>query len=473
MTAKSTAYLIDRHTSPDRLTVYSALHGTRALPKAAAAWTLGEILDRVAAIAPDGGELVLLLTIRVMAALGLPLDKAPEGGHWVGLDTVRNWHHWQVTRLTPWTTFHRRIPGSSSSVVIHVGFGPWALDVGRCPFIQGTTPDCLARFDAWQARTGRAWHGTPGVAGISLLRANAAGVKGAAAGRRQTIPRWMLPDHIPGNVITAGLERDYTKDWQPGSLELGAHRHEYDTNMAYLAAAMVARVARDGLEHLPGLLADERRERKLAGYFLTDMDPWQDNRLPDPAGYRSALAKGLDPARTAATGKLVRWVTGPTLDLLDELQEAGLHGGYTILDAWAAPGVTTLRPWAELLRDVIGEARAVGDDATTAAGKAAYREAIGMLGRPGGLIYRPDWQSAVVAQCRANLWRKLRTIGMRTGYWPAAIDVDAVTYATDVSDPRELAASLGMALDAGKLGAWKHKGTQLLARVDELAGRRA
>jgi hypothetical protein len=62
---------------------------------------------------------------------------------------------------------------------------------------------------------------------------------------------------------------------------------------------------------------------------------------------------------------------------------------------------------------------------------------------------------------------------MRTGYWPAAIDVDAVTYATDVSDPRELAASLGMALDAGKLGAWKHKGTQLLARVDELAGRRA
>jgi hypothetical protein len=62
----------------------------------------------------------------------------------------------------------------------------------------------------------------------------------------------MLPDHCPATSSPpAKKERDYTKDWQPGSLELGAHRHEYDTNMAYLAAAMVARVARDGLEHLP------------------------------------------------------------------------------------------------------------------------------------------------------------------------------------------------------------------------------
>lgn len=460
----ATTLLIDRLTDPDRLAVYTAHHGVRHLPgKLGALPTLGELLDKVAATAP-GAELVVLLTTRVMAVLGLPIDRAPDGGHWVGLDTVRTFHRWQVSRLSPWTTFHRRDPGMAGPTVIHVGFGPWALTGNRCPFIAPglSTPQCLARFDAWKARTGSAWHGTPGVAGVTLMRANAAGVKSAASGRRQLTPRWIL-DNLPGEPTAwAKKERDYTADWSPASLELGAHRHAYDTNMAYLAAAQVARLARGGLEHMPKLLADERRERHLAGYFLADLDPWQDGRLPDPAGY-PGRSKRLESDYYL---KRSRWVTGPTLDLLDELREAGVYGGYTILDAWAAPGFTLLRPWAELLRDVITEARGAGDDATVTAGKAAYREGLGMLARPGGLIYRPDWFCGVVAQTRANFWRKLRTTGTRTGHWPVALDVDAVTYATDQEDPRALAAELGFTLNAGQLGAWKHKSTTLAAATD-------
>jgi len=61
----------------------------------------------------------------------------------------------------------------------------------------------------------------------------------------------------------------------------------------------------------------------------------------------------------------------------------------------------------------------------------------------------------VIGLARANLWRKLWTIGDQSQAWPSRIAKDAVTYATPLDDPQEYAARMGVDLRDVRAGKFK------------------
>jgi hypothetical protein len=166
-----------------------------------------------------------------------------------------------------------------------------------------------------------------------------------------------------------------------------------------------------------------------AGWWLADIAPWPLlDVCPDPAG----------PNRR---GRKLRWVTTPTLALLDELGKENWHGGFTIVDSWTGPGRRALTPWAERLRDAWAAAWALPDpcdrERVTDAIKAGGNAAIGLLANKGmRSVYRPDWAHTVRALARANGFRRVWKEG-RLGRWPVLIETDAIHYDHDSKDPLE------------------------------------
>lgn len=337
-----------------------------------------------------------------------------------------------------WRTYTR---AGGRSVV-----NPWTIRVcvlspgvvARCPILTPSNVpmwpmELCRRLDGWTDLVGSPYHGIPGVAGTAALRDIVAAGKARA-------PLW-LPENtqgrqVPDRVHAAALERDYTTSWKPPTVPAGP-TITLDVNRAYLAAALGAVVARDRLTPRTTTYPGTSRDTTRAGYYLIDADPWQEPRMPDPLGY---IAGNRPQTR-------LRWVTAPTLDLIDELHLAGQHGGYTITEEYTAPGYRILRPWAERIRDALA---ATNDPATVATLKAAYRETIGLLGRPGGRIHRPDWQSTIIALSRSVMWRKLYALAIATDRWPLAVNVDAVTLPGDTVPD-------AWTIDPAKLGAWKIK----------------
>jgi hypothetical protein len=86
-----------------------------------------------------------------------------------------------------------------------------------------------------------------------------------------------------------------------------------------------------------------------------------------------------------------------------------------------------LRWWHEKLRDARRAAAEVTE--VSEAVKRTANEAIGLFGKPGGRIYRPDWQAFVIDQARANLLRKVYARWSQSGIWPLRVTgVDALWY---------------------------------------------
>jgi hypothetical protein len=324
-------------------------------------------------------------------------------------------------------------------VVAHVGTVS-ELDPHRHPYVYSGSSALLT----WGRAFGVPYHGTPGVAGTDVLRA-AIGVHRTEVIYRPDKRRDWVPDLE--RLARVGLERDYVPtDW----CATGPLRDEptitLDANMAYLAAAITADLPAGMLHHYQG--APPAGE---VGYHLVELEPWWCNHLPDPAGYRPSNAR---PSHRDAP----RWITTPTLRLINELQQDGIHGGARVLESWTARSRRVTRPWGGLIRDVIYAEYANTDPALSApAGliatlKAAYRETIGLMGRQGGRVYRPDWQSIIIAQSRATLWRKIHK-AWTAGANPLSVNVDAVTFAG--TTPPD-----AFPVQPGKLGAFKVKGAQ-------------
>lgn len=389
---------------------------------------LGAFLDRVAAKFHQEG--VVLLTTNAGLALGAPVS-VPD----VDLETdpfLNGAPGWTSGPVRPWVTFRRE-----GHALVHVGFLGLMTEADRFPLRGAMYLDTMNRLAYWHRFTGAAYHGSPGVAGDDLLRVLAHAPRGKS-------PYWCPPDRwtVPE---WEDCERPYKVNgayaWsrsEDSVAEVG-----YDANKAYLAAASTVELAPGTLERR----GQRKFDRKRAGYWLAEICPWPERRIPDPAG----------PASVAGA----RWVTTPTLALLEDLRDEGKHGGFEILDSYTAPGHRILRPWAEKIRDgLYGDHPIVDDDdegpaALRSAFAAVYKATHGMVKQNGdvGRTRRPDWYYAWMAQARVTLWRKMWTAG-KAGRWPLRIDVDNVWYSCESESDEPPA---GFVLGT-KLGEFKVKG---------------
>lgn len=376
---------------------------------------LAPLLDRVSATFA-GSDGVLIIDARAAQALGLPAraaelpdDGAP--GH-PALEAARA-VGWDTMRLRPWTDFwaeHR-----AGQPRVHLCILP-LVDFSAHPIMCTNPLDTISALTIWHEAMGSGYCGTPGASGISALRDL------AAAGKDRQ-PLFQPRETGPDAEELAYLESHFVGRKMPRGTKFFIG---WDARMMYLAAQAIVQVAAFGLKRT-GKMSE--RDPKAAGWFLVDLCEWKDEpRLPDPAGYGPQGS---------------RWVTGPTLALIDELVTASRHGGYEILDSWTAPILSAgsgrvLKPWADRIRDgLYSDAVGPDHDAARAALKACYRESNGMLKNPNSRIRRPDWHSAVVAQARTNLWRKMDAIGGRLKIFPLQINTDMVWYPAKTDDPEK------------------------------------
>lgn len=319
------------------------------------------------------------------------------------------------------------------------GVGLWTCDVdalaprGRSTPLVHTDPiPTMLMMQRWTDLTGTTWHGTPGMTGNSLLRDR---------WTARTAPRWTTRARIDWDAMPTP-ERPYSaRQWSREAPDGEPHVHGYDANAAYLSALVVVELPADDLEHRVRPEFDSGH----GGLWRVELADWPEQwarRLPDPAGYGAAEADGT------------RWLTTPTMTLLSQLAQHAAdspfaHPGFRIVESWTAPTRRVTRPLAETLRDLITEK----EHALEYAAKRVYQEVWGTWRRPGGRVFRPDWHYTVIAQARANLWRKMLTAAADESAFPLRIETDAVYYASDVAN-WESAAPAAFRLGTG-LGGFK------------------
>lgn len=370
-------------------------------------------------------EGVILLDAPVHASMGLP-ERQPRSTS--GLDRLlvdARAAGWNVGKPTPWMTFW-----ATGRPTVHVGLMGW-LSPGNHALHSDDHGAMTYRMRRYHELTGTAFHGTPGVSGTGLLRDHWQG----------RAPRWL------GNydrIDPAGADTEQRYVWESPHAPEHPYAHRYDANLQYLGAANVSEVALDELRHTG------RRKFNgpgASGYWKIIVPPWNEKRLPHPAN--------------GVVGQQ-KWVTTPTMELLWQLARDGFTVMPDVLDSWTCDRTgRVFRHWAtrlgDALRDVAeNEKLAADQDALTLAIKRTYRETIGLLYRPGGRIYRPDWHHTVIGMARCNLFRKLRKAA-DTGRFPESIKVDAVTYGSTDGDPFTAVPS-ALELRPGP-GGWKHEDT--------------
>ncbi len=405
---------------------------------------LGALLDRLAAVA-TGTEIVVCLDRAAAHALKLPA--AADERFTEGLENAEVTGWTAPEKPSEWLTFRRA--GSPTIIACIMPM----LAQGRIPLFDPPNGHVLVPALAlWHELTGRAFRGTPGVAGMVLLREHITRPV-AAGGKRASItmkPATAGPVNAVERVFDKGLSW-YRQEGMEG------FRHAYDARRMYLAAAgQCEQLAPWTLKNTGPVKFD----RKLAGWWKCELSPWNDERLPNPAGPNAGTVAPV-------------WLTTPTVALLDDLTEAGLYGGVRVIDSWTGPGKRLLRGWAECLEDAYQRAVELRDERdengvptpmamdasrVRATIKEAYRETIGLLNSKSNATWRPDWHYSIIAQARCNLWRTLWRIGRETNRYPISwTATDTVTYESDAEDP-EQGAPRGLTI-ADRLGCFGVKGT--------------
>lgn len=394
---------------------------------------LGAFLDRVAARSDT--QAVVLLDGRSARMVGLPAtpDEIPDTS--AAAEDARA-AGWKVNRLDSWTTFYGK-----NRPTLRVGIMSM-MDPAEFGLASPKLADTTALLAEWHKRTGAAYNGGPGASGCSILsdvypRAGK-GIKPAWKPMRKfgTGDREVAAGPVDAEEDDYHVERP--GDWRAPRGPAWKWAHGYDFNRAYVSACMSVRLCPYELKRT-GRRCEWSAER--AGWWEVDLPSWPLRHVPDPAGY--------DPTGKA---RAVRWVTGPTMSLLHELQEQGVYGEIRILDSWTGPAKELLKPWAVRMRDAwdgcprprcaeIKDAGGRDEDLCQVCQvvKASGRATLGMIGSETNWIYRPDWWHGVKAQFRVNLWRKIWRIGggpNGPGPWPLWIDVDNVWYGSDIADPR-------------------------------------
>jgi hypothetical protein len=257
------------------------------------------------------------------------------------------------------------------------------------PLIDDNPVVTAANFHTWHETTGVPWVGTPGMTGNALL----------VDGWRQMNPKaeepfWSKPGiWYPMEEHPAWPFGEIEQPFTPGkwSRDHDGPLHGYDLNKAYLSAYAVVELPVGSLTHHKSGAGGDAFDGS-PGIWRVKLSPWQYvDLLPDPAGYAPTLEDGS------------RWLTTPTLTLLQQLTERGDYGGFEVLEYWGlGAGRRVTRKWAELINDVASAGRPV----VAYAAKQVYKQTYGMWARS-GRVARPDWRAFIIATARCNLWRKM------------------------------------------------------------------
>lgn len=308
---------------------------------------------------------------------------------------------------------------------IHFGVGPWIRQDRTSLFDLADHAQTIAvRLAAYESLTGTPWRGTAGLSGCASIRQFHESKAGGG------VPMWRW-DKAPGEIIGCSFELRPTHHRRPPTeAELtggglgGGFVHQYDVRAMYLAAAMNVTVSWSAPERRGPQEFDPQR----AGY-------WQVQR--------SSL--GDDPlellTRSYAFPDPLVWVTTPVVAYAIE---CGQPVPEVFDSLTGARQSRVLRGWAERMRN----AREHAGTAILPAIKDTYARTVGMLARPGGRIYRPDWRDSIVDLARINLLRKVRNSGVN----PLRYNVDAIWVWSEYSD-----GSTGPILDTGRIGGLRYE----------------
>lgn len=306
--------------------------------------------------------------------------------------------------------------------------------------------DTVTTFALFDGLLGAPFHRSAGVAGLTLLTSL------YPKGKTKRV------DWESGGPADAYELAYNPRDWRGD--QPGAYRHSYDKRRSGLGTLNVLEVARTALVHRPDQKTFDSAD---AGWWYCSVPAWNDARMPNPAGYGEGST---------------RWLSAPTIKLLNELADQGRSEGVRYIHgAWTAPKSRLFVGWAELVEaayqkadkmakstDPDGTPSALGQDAERVREgiKAVYREMPGMFAAADSWVQRPDWYAAKVALERANAWRAADQVGRMTGRWPVAVDGDKWTYASDERSA-ELSAPTWTATDGAvrglvigdRLGQWR------------------
>lgn len=312
----------------------------------------------------------------------------------------------------------------------------------------GWSQDTVASHDMFHELVGVAFHRSPGVTGLSLLQ------KLYPKGKSKPIA-WQTDGPTDAYELQY-YPLDFRRD------DPARFRHGYDRRRSGLAAMGVVQVARYALRHRKVRTFDAR----LAGWWKVEIPPWNEPRMPNPAGY---CAHGPHPHAC------LRWLTTPTIELLEELAQQGLSEGVRhIHDAWVADRSRLFFDWSNALETAHNHAEgwmngrdgngyplpeALDAERVRDAIKAVYRETPGMFAGTGSWVARPDWFAAKVAVERCNawraVWRAMNLPALRESSWPTRVDGDKWWFPSD----REDAVGASPVRIGPQLGEWRHEGT--------------
>lgn len=284
--------------------------------------------------------------------------------------------------LYPFLSFHSR-PGSPD---VHLGVLPWiAADAGTYPLVAAGDPrSSLGLLAQWQQLTGHAYRGMPGLLAMTIHREH-------WRDKGNTEPRW----HAPDSGVPYTCDQPYTaQSWRtprvtPHDL-MNLPRWELDANKAYLAADISGLYARYALRHQ----TKPRFDPKQAGYWLIKIQPWNDHRLPHPAGPGSVVGQW-------------QWRATPRVQLLTQLSEEGVYGGVEIQESWTSKGYPVLKPGAEVLSSIIHTPGLAAP--LKRAASMAFKNFHGLLTTDGGSIHRPDWYTTRQSLASVVGWKRART----------------------------------------------------------------
>lgn len=330
-----------------------------------------------------------------------------------------------------WGTFVRH--GRSFAV----GVAAW-WDEGREGLIDSRTGagDMAQRLALYHALTGGPWRGTAGVSGCGVLRSTV----------NVSRPGWMPEPLWRWDLGPSGMfeppptDLHWRRDLTRAEL-LSRDVHTFDVRAMYLAAAAQVELAWGGLfpaaaaelanphDTLGGLPGMYRIGVPAAGWATPD-------RLRPPI---------IPPTRLREDG--TAWVAEPVVRYLRD----DLRVPVKVREAWVGrQHHRLLRPWADKLRDALVMGRCPVGSVMRDAVSQTYRETVGMFGRPGGRICRPDWRAAILDLARVNLYRKIDAAWASLGVAPCEVRTDEVTYAGVVA-PGVLASALRCGPQIGHL----------------------
>lgn len=398
-------------------------------PKDATSGGLGELLDRLTRFVAIP-QATVMLDGTVPAQLGLsgprpglerrtgtPALKSAADRGW----TIGDERAWMVARRT------EQHQGKSFERVIYLGIVPWLDTTTFALLAPGDSLLTVWRMYEWAGMMGLPFFGEQlGLNGHNVLRDRCT---------LKSQPRW-IPNNWEG-IEPARKSTELPFAWK-GPQPTTGWVHQFDATAQHLGAMNNVYVAGDMLHRER---PSEPVRKNLCGYYRVIPPAWSMGRsLPHPIG-----RLGKDPTSPV-------WVTHVTLDFLMELAEDfGIIEPPEILECYVADNrMRVFRTFGEILAKALRRAATYDQDPEMhQAVKTVYKATVGLMARPGGRIYRPDWAHAVIAQARCDLFRKAYREGSRARYtpprsddvrigsgrWPVEVETDSLWYASPTEVP--------------------------------------